>query len=465
MSAPIIWMVLPGLVAILLIFLRKYENLTSIIAGAVCILLVALTLTLPIGTLVSAGPFQFTLPGELPVFGRRFVLTQVDLPVIALLYGIGAFWFFASIPLKNKPTFVPLGLGILAILAGSLSVEPFLYGPLLIETAVLGCMALTATRGKPAGKGELRFLIFQTLAVPFTLLAGWFLSSGEVTPINETQLLQSSLLLGLGFAFWLAVFPLHTWVEMVAEEIPAMTSGFIFSVLPLAILLFLLDFLNSYAWLRNYPIVFPALRWLGTIMVLASGLWAFFQTEVKRLYGFMVLFMTGTALLTISLNSKTGMALFAYSLLPRLTSIALLSLCLAIIDKTQSGTKLQNLQGMVYRCPFMSLGMVIGIFSAAGVPLLANFAIIQPLLTKLNITSTLFVIALVSGSVLLFFSGYKLLVTIFMKPDAIYEKNETRIEKILIGGLVLLVLVIGIFPSLVLSPFLSILAKFPFLLQ
>lgn len=465
MSAPILWMVLPGLIAILLIFVRKYENLTSIIAGAVCVLLVALTMTLPIGTSVSAGPFQFTLPGELPVFGRRFVLTQADLAVIALLYGIGAFWFFASIPVKNKPTFVPLGLGILAILAGVLSVEPFLYGPLLIEVAVLGCMALTATRGKPAGKGELRFLIFQTLAVPLTLLAGWFLSSGEVTPINETQLLQSSLLLGLGFAFWLAVFPLHTWVEMASEEIPPITSGFIFSVLPLSISLFLLDFLNSYAWLRNYPIVFPALRWLGAIMVLASGLWAFFQTEIKRLYGFMVLFMTGITLLTISLNSETGITLFAYSLLPRLASIALLSLSLAIIDKTQTGTRLQNLHGMVYRSPFTSLGVVIGIFSAAGVPLLANFPIIQPLLAKLNDTSALFVAALALGSVLLFFSGYKLLVVVFMKPEAISEKNETGVEKILMGGLIFLVLVIGIFPSLLLSPFLSILTKFPFLLQ
>ena len=465
MSAPLLWMVIPGLIAIGLIFLRKNESLTAIVGGAVCILAAALALTLSIDTPVIAGPFQFTLPGELPVFGRRFLLAGADLPVIALIYSIGAFWFFSSLPLKKKATFVPLGMGILAILVGVLSVEPFLYASLLIEAAVLGCLALTSTRGKPAGEGQMRFLIFQTLAVPLTLLAGWFLSSGEITPINDTQLLQSSLLLGLGFAFWLAVFPLNTWVEMMAEEVSPLISGFIFSVLPLSVTLFLLDFLNNYAWLRNYPIIFPAIRWLGAIMALVGGLWAFFQTKIKRLYGFMVIFTTGISLLTISLRSEIGMNLFAYSLLPRLASIALLSICLTILDKTQAGTGLQDLRGLIYRSPFAGFGFVAGIFSAAGMPLLANFPIIQPLLAELHDFSSLIVAAVVAGSALLFFSGYKLLVLFFTKTDVNLEHNETMFERILVGGLIVLMFSIGIFSSLFLSPFLSIVTKFTSLMQ
>ena len=79
--------------------------------------------------------------------------------------------------------------------------------------------------------GITRYLIFQTLSMPFVLLAGWFLAGGEVAPVNPEQLAQATLLLGLGFVFWLGIFPFHSWVPMVFEETSIIESGYVFQLL------------------------------------------------------------------------------------------------------------------------------------------------------------------------------------------------------------------------------------------
>ena len=96
---------------------------------------------------------------------------------------------------------------MIALLVAALAVEPFLFSALLIEMAVLVSVPLLSPPGHPVGKGVLRYLIFQTLAMPFILFAGWVFGGVEINPADTQLLVQSVVLMGFGFAFWLAVFP------------------------------------------------------------------------------------------------------------------------------------------------------------------------------------------------------------------------------------------------------------------
>jgi NADH-quinone oxidoreductase subunit N len=465
MSAPLVWILFPFLVALLLFGLRKRRKVSVIIGTGLCLFFAALALVTPINQVIKSGPIQFSLPGELSVLGRIFTLTQQDMPIIAFLFTIGALWFFLSWENRRQSLFISVGLSIIALLIAALAVKPFIYGALLIEVAILACILLLSDQRKPAGNATMRFLVFQTLGMPFLLLAGWFLASGEITPINETQLTLSVVLLGLGFAFWMGAFPLHTWIPMIAEEAEPRISGFIFSILPLPVMFFLLDFLNSYAWLREFPAIYPAFRWFGAIMVLFGGVWALFQRNIKQVFGYLVMALSGLSLLALGVKGAQGIQILTYSFLPRFLSIALMSIFINVLLKNKSELKIDHLRGLVWNAPFSALGIVIAIFSSAGMPLLAGFPILQGLQAELYKLSYLALAMMLGGLFCIFLTGFKLLTIMFSKPDDFTEMKETLRDKLTIGLLVIFILVVGLMPA-VFNSFLSSLAgKFPFLLQ
>ena len=79
-----------------------------------------------------------------------------------------------GLALNITSVLAPLGLAVVGLLVSTLAVEPFLYGALLIEVAVIVCVLMLAPPGETPGQGVLRFLIFQTLGIPFILFTGFY---------------------------------------------------------------------------------------------------------------------------------------------------------------------------------------------------------------------------------------------------------------------------------------------------
>ena len=465
MSAPLVWILFPLLVALILFGIRKSRKTSVLVGVTFCLLLAALALVTPINQAVKSGLIQFTLPGDFSFLGRILSLTQQDMPFVAFMFSIGALWFFLSMDNRRASLFIPVGLSIIALLIAALAVKPFIYGALLIEIAILACILILADQRNPIGTGTIRFLVFQSLGMPFLLLAGWFLASGEITPINQTQLAISVVLLSLGFAFWFGVFPLHTWIPMIAEEAEPRISGFIFSILPMPVMFFLLDFLNSYAWLREFPAIYPAFRWLGAVMVLFSGVWGLFQRNIKQVFGYLVMVLSGLSLLVLGVKGAQGIQILTYSFLPRLLSIALISTSIFVLLKNKSEMSIESLQGLAWKAPFSALGIITAILATAGMPLLAGFPILQGLEAELFKLSYLSLAMMLGGLFCIFLTGFKLLTIMFTRPANLADMKESMTDKLTIGLLVALVLLVGLFPA-VFSYFLSGLAgKFTFLLQ
>jgi hypothetical protein len=249
MSAPIIWILIPLLAGLIILFLLN-ENFSAIAGGTVSALLALTALIFPIDQAVLIGPVSLKISASIQVLGRSFIFTTADGPVLALIYGIAALWFFGTQASVTANRFVSLGLMIVALLTASIAVEPFLFAAVLIEMAALLAIPLLVPIYQRPGRGVIRFIIYQTLSMPFILFSGWMLAGVEATPGNIGLTTQAGTLLGLGFAFLFAVFPLYNWIPMLMEEASPYAAGFLLWLLPTFTTIFAFGFLDR----RNRPL-------------------------------------------------------------------------------------------------------------------------------------------------------------------------------------------------------------------
>ena len=213
MNAPTIWIIAPALIAISLFLIRNQRAL-SIIGGGITVLLALAAQFVPIGEAFRLGTLSIRISASLGVFGRVLQIKPAEGSLLAIIYAATALWFFAAEASGTAPRIVPYGLLITTLMVASIAVEPFLFAALFIELAVLLSVPLLTSINKPPGRGVVRFLIYQTLAMPFILFSGWLLSGVEASPGDIALAAQSASMLGLGFAFLLAIFPFYNWIPM-----------------------------------------------------------------------------------------------------------------------------------------------------------------------------------------------------------------------------------------------------------
>lgn len=460
MSAPILWIVFPGIVAGVLYLLRRWERITQISGTLVTLLLAWIAWQLPLGETVSLGRIP-GLPGEttlymattLTLLGRRFILTNALRPILIMIYLGVAFWFGGAIAARANRLFIPLGLAIAALLTASLAVEPFLYAALIIEITILICVPILSPPGKPVGPGILRFLTFQTMGMPFILLAGW--ASGGVTtnPTDQALILRVAVFSVLGFTLFMAIFPFHTWIPMLAEEAHPYSAAFVFFILPTIVAMFGLEFLGRYAWIRNSSTVFLVLRFLGILMAAYGGIWAAFQHHLGRILGYTVIFEIGLSLLAISLSGdpRDGqmlMGIFFALLAPRAVALALWAEALSVLQDHYPELTFEHLRGAARQLPVACGGIILAQFSTAGLPLLAGFPVQVALWSSLASRAPAGVFLAVLGNIGLIFAAMRTLAILITGPqDAAWSIQETRPQRFLIGTGGLLIFIMGVVPQ------------------
>lgn len=460
MSAPLIWIGLPMILAMVLWFLHRRGPLVVILAGSFCLLLALLAWLIPIASVIKIGPFSIEVSTALEILGRRLILDNGDRAFLRLIYLLGAFWFFGAAITRAHRFFAPFALGIITLMVAALAVEPFLYAALLIEMAVLLSVPMLVNPGQSVGGGVLRYLIFQTLAMPFILFAGWAAAGVEANPANERLLLQVIVLLGLGFSFWLAIFPFYSWIPLLVGEVNHYVAGFVLSMLPTAVLLLALDFLNAYTWLRESPLLIRALSVTGTLMVLTAGIWAAFERDLTRLLGYAVIAENGFALLALSLHNLMGYEIFAASFLPRLVVIAIWALALEIL-KEENHPTLDGVSGLLRRSPLVSLALLFGCFSIAGLPLMAEFPVRQALYEGLASGSLRFAFWGLIGSLGFMVSGFRLLAQMGKNRGQPWQVGENWPQALYLAGGIALMLGIGVLPGWFLPSIVGVLDAFP----
>lgn len=453
MNTVYIWIGIPLLLALALIFLRRWSHLCRALLSIACLALVLLALLLPRELVLSIGLRVFVFETDITFFGRVLRLDGTDLPLVAVFYLLCGFWNLLAPRWEENSLFPGLTLLITALWLGALNVEPFLYAAIVIELLVLlGLFLLSAHQGT-IGKGGLRYLVLQSIAVPLIVLSGWLLSSIELAPSANPLILRASLLVLLGFALWMAVFSLHSWIPMLCGEGSLWSFSFLQTVAQFGFAVLFLSFLQEYYWLRNLPHLKEILLLAGVVSVFFAGSLAVFQNDVARLLAYALLLETGCTLIAISLAQEGGIYSLVMSFLPRALLSAQWSLSLEGLSALRPGKGLtfQELRGIGRRYPFLSLGLILSILGFLGLPLLANYPARRNLWNLLQMQQGGYLVPVCLG-LALFLVAFLRLFFAMMRPaeDAVYAPEGMKEDfrtKTLVILMLLLNLSMGLFPQ------------------
>ena len=447
MSAPLIWILLPAVLAATTLLISNLRVL-AIGGGSLASLLALIALFLPIDQALQIGNFSLKVAPAIQILGRRLILTPADGPLLAIFYGLVAMWFFGSEVTGTAHRLVPLGLLIVALLVASIAVEPFLYAAILIEMAALLAIPLLVPHNQTPGPGVMRFLIYQTLGMPFILFAGWLLAGVEASPGDLALAVQSATILGLGFAFLLALFPLYTWLPMLAEETSPYVLGFLFWVLPTLTIVFALGFLDRYSWLRSSGQLGQILSLAGLLMVVTSGLWSAFERHLVRQMAYAVTAEIGFSLLALSLPSQKAVESIFLLIIPRSLALLVWAMSLTRLRLRTESMRFSAVQGLARTYPITTAGIILAHLSVAGLPLLAGFPVRLALWEGLAEQSLSVAFWFLIGILGLLTGGIRTLAVLVMAPEGTgWELRENWDTGIMIGLAVISLFILGVFPQ------------------
>src|SRR5687768_415973 len=449
MNAPTLWIIFPIGLGILLLFINN-QRFLSLVGGSIAVILASIAQFVPIEVALRVGSFSLKIDSGLTILGRSLVIPPTEGSLLALIYGAAALWFFGAEASKTAPRLVPLGFMIIALLVASIAVQPFLYAALFIEMAILLAVPLLTSIYSPPGRGVVRFLIYQTLAMPFILLAGWLLAGVEASPGDLALAAQSAAMLGMGFAFLLAIFPLYNWVPLLMEETSPFIVGFLLWILPTITIIFGAGFLDRYSWLRNSPQLILALRAAGLLMVVTGGLWAAFQHHLGRIMAYGSIAETGFSLLALSLDPRLGIPILFLLIPARALGLAVWSLSLTVIKENVETMRFAAVKGMLRITPLAGAGMVIAALSTSAFPLLAGFPARLALWESLARVSISGALWMGIGIIGLLTSVFRSLAVISMAEEyTTWELRESATQVFMLGLGVIGLFVLGLFPQTV----------------
>ena len=447
MNAPTLWIIIPIVFGVLLLFIDN-QRLLSVLGGVIAVALALIAQFIPIEVALKFGSFSLKIDSSLIVLGRVLLIQPAEGSLLALIYGTAALWFFGGEASRTAARLVPMGFMIIALMVAAIAVQPFLYAALFIEMAILIAIPMLTSIYAPPGRGVLRFLIYQTLAMPFILVAGWLLAGVEASPGDLALTAQSAAMLGMGFAFLLAIFPLYNWIPLLLEQGSPYIVGFLLWIVPTVTIIFGAGFLDRYSWLRSSPQLILALRYLGLLMVVTGGGFAAFQRHLGRIMAYGSIAETGFSLLALSLDLRLGIPILFLLIPARALGLAVWSLSLTIIKENVEEMRFGAARGVLRVTPLAGAGMIVAALSTSAFPLLAGFPARLALwesLSRISLSSALW---MAIGIVGLLTSTFRSLAVISMADEyTSWKPHENRAQMLMLGLGMIGLFILGLFPQ------------------
>jgi len=447
MSAGLIIFLFTFIYALLCLVLRHQRMASALAAAIGAGSIAAFVLLVPFDEAFLFGEISIKFASEWIILGRMFSLSANVRPLIGFLYLAGAFLLPAAWLVNANRFFPSVALLILAIVAASLMVDPFVFAAVFIELAAMGAVFVLVTQQHPRSIGATRMLILYTFAMISILFTGSLLEVAGITSATPLLATRVTFMLGFGFAILMTVPPFHLWLPKSAEESDPYILVFILVILQSAGFFFLLRFLDGYVWLREQTLIYDGIRIAGVITTILAVLLSASQRDIKKVIAYALLVDLGVILISIGSGTEDAFRLALSLSAVRVIALGVLALGLSYLCNSERLAS--ELRGVGFKMPFAAAAFLVGLLSVAGTPLTAGFPVRWSLLTVVLQADKL-----AAGTVLFSMIGLGMLVIrwaaiLFSRRegDGIIEvSKEPRI--FLLGG-ILLLLFLGLFPQLI----------------
>ena len=404
----IIWIPIIGMVAIAFIP-RDKEDVIKITAAVATGLQLLLTLVLWQNYDAGNGGMQFMVRAEwIPSFNITYILgvDGLSLPMAiltALLCFIGVFvsWNINKAVKGYFALFLLLDTGIMGVF---LSMDFFLFY-IFWEVMLLPMYFLIGIWGGPQREyAAIKFFLYTLFGSVLMLIGilGLYFTCGKTFDILELMRVAPDALQGvtwwgmsaikviwillfIGFAIKVPVFPFHTWLPLAHVEAPTAIS-----VLLAGILLKL----GVYGILRiNYGLMPDGVYWfsgalavLGLINVIWGGLCALAQTDLKKLVAYSSVNHMGYSLIgmaaIVAAGEANGMNLKAaqaglggavFQMFNHGTISAMLFILVGVIYDRAHHRDIEGFGGLAAQMPIYTGITAVAFFAGLGLPGFSGF--------------------------------------------------------------------------------------------
>lgn len=459
-----LWLVLLPIGTVPVVYLLRRVKLGAIIAATMALLLGWLAVQLPTGVVVN-------------ILGRTIELDPLSQVTLSLLFVATAVLFLipllcppytggtvhSGIKGREEKIFYPAGLAILALfVAASLSRHLGITAILIQAAAILAVFVIQGER-LDSTRAALRFLTLMSLATPLFLLAAWRidlyqLSGGQV---SATSLAQTVFFVGFGFALWLGVVPFHSWLTTTAAESAPATAAFVLIAFPIVALAALIHILADLPWLVGSVQLVRAIILAGLFTTVVAGGLASVQRGFSQLTGYAALYDLGCTLMILGIGGQAAVVTTLVTLSIRALALILIAIGISAIRMRVAGDGFTQVAGVSRQVPAAVTGLIIGGLTLAGAPLLAGFPPRWQLIhSSADVASVLPVLVVLAGLGVAvgYLRGLKATLALNnstkngRRLKAPLTFAEPRLLLVLISLLVVIIILLGLFPSVLIEP-------------
>lgn len=257
-----------------------------------------------------------------------------------------------------------------------------------------------------------------------------------------------------GFAFKISAVPFHMWAPDVYQGAPTPIAGFM-TVAPKAAAF---ASLVRFVWIALEPVAglwgtFFAI--LAVLTMIYGNLVALAQTNVKRMLAYSAISHAGYMMIgLVSMNREGYQAIALYSLIYAFMNIGAFTLLGVLKNKGMvEDERIESFAGLAKKNPLYALGMLVFMFSLAGIPPLAGF-IGKYMIFMAAMKAELYWLAVIGALNSALACYYYMRVTIYMyfnEPE--YEVDATIGRSAFITSFIgaLVIIGVGFFPSAFIS--------------
>lgn len=254
-----------------------------------------------------------------------------------------------------------------------------------LELATIPLFVLTAWRRDDAKSGEagMKYVILGALASAFILYGlGILYGLTGTTHLDEMNRILASgsqpafwvaaAMLVAGVGFKLTIVPFHMWAADVYEGAPVPVTAYLSVASKGAGLAFMFQlFFRTMGWaLEDWGMLLAILA--AATMTLGNVV-AIVQENIKRFMAFSAISQAGYFLLGFLGPSEQGVpAMLFYMLVYIVSNLAVFAAIVWYSNET-GRERIRDYAGLAQINPLIALGMMVGLFSLAGIPPLSGF--------------------------------------------------------------------------------------------
>lgn len=426
-------------------FDRRCCYILSVITLAVCSLI-------SIGIMrevMISGTISYWLSGWPPPWGIEYVVDYLSGFMLMVVSFISFLTVIASkksldheIPGRD-PAFYGLFLLLVAGLLGIVISGDLFNIFVFFEISAITCYVLIAVgRHRDAPLAAFNYLIFGTIGASFYLLGAGFvyISTGSlnitdlatILPglLDSNVILASCALFTVGIAIKAGLFPLHTWMpdsyatapDAVAPLIASlMTKVAAYVLIRIMFTMFPPDFS-----LEVLPI-FTVLGWLSVAAILAGGIWALAQKDLKTMLSYILIVEVGYIVMGISLGNRAGLTGSILHIMNDAFMMACMFLIVAAVAYKTGNKDISQVQYLNKKMPFTMGAFVIAALSLVGLPPTCGFfSKMYLLLGTIDAQQWAFTVALLIGGLINAILFFRIIENVYFKMRGEHGSSDAQ---------------------------------------